>query len=48
MGQGEHSPQTDTAGVLKNPEAAQAFFARIEALGFDVDEYLDEVGTKRP
>lgn len=35
-------------GMPNDPEAAKAFFARAEALGFDVDEYLDEVGMRRP
>jgi TPR repeat protein len=35
-------------GMPKDPEAAKVFLARAEELGFDVDEYLGEVGMKRP
>ena len=35
-------------GMPKDPEAAKAFFARAEELGFDLDQYLDQVGMTRP
>jgi TPR repeat protein len=35
-------------GMPKDPAAAKVFFARAEELGFDADEYLGEVGMRRP
>jgi uncharacterized protein len=35
-------------GTPKDPEAAKAYFARAEELGFDLDDYLGRVGMKRP
>jgi TPR repeat protein len=35
-------------GMPKDPDAAKAFFARAEALGFELDDYLEENGIERP
>ena len=51
-----HAQATATLGLMatrgegmpKDPQAAEAFFKRAEALGFDVESYLRKNGIERP